>query len=423
MSELNETSMKRPVQQVLKRIFSILAALLGIGLILWLDSWFMNHSDMPSLSRDMGYGLLFVVGFLTSFHCVGMCGPLIVGYSAKSAAQGHKSHWAHLLYGIGKTLSYTAIGALFGAFGAVVAFTPYTQGAVGVAAGIFLILFGLHMLDWFPSLSHFRIKTPGFVMRFIGKEYRKHSNPFVIGLLNGLMIICGPLQAMYVMAAGTGSWTEGAVLLFFFGLGTLPLLMGFGFLTSLLSVNLTPKLLKASGAIVMALGAIMLNRGLAVTGTGMDFNTMLARASLHFSPVVAETQEFPTEQIIHMDVLRSGFSPNQFTLRKGIPVKWVIDGKELTACNNAIVVPQYGLEVKLQQGEQTVEFTPPESGVVPWSCWMGMIPGTFIVVDQAAVSAETEQGRAAVVYQTIRSNMVSAWHEVKLFFKNDQPDH
>ncbi|HBA67422.1 MAG TPA: hypothetical protein DCZ48_14860 [Methylococcaceae bacterium] len=75
--------MKRPVQQVLKRIFSILAALLGIGLILWLDSWFMNHSDMPSLSRDMGYGLLFVVGFLTSFHCVGMCGPLIVGYSAK----------------------------------------------------------------------------------------------------------------------------------------------------------------------------------------------------------------------------------------------------------------------------------------------------------------------------------------------------
>lgn len=423
MSELKQHSTHGLFPHLFKRIFFILLALFGIGVILWLDSWFMNHSDMPTLSRDMGYGLLFVVGFLTSFHCVGMCGPLIVGYSAKSAAQGHKSHWAHLLYGIGKTLSYTAIGALFGAFGAIVAFTPYTQGAVGVAAGIFLILFGLHMLDWFPSLSHFRIKTPGFVMRFIGKEYRKQSNPFMIGLLNGLMIICGPLQAMYVMAAGTGSWSEGGAILLFFGLGTLPLLMGFGFLTSLLSVNLTPKLLKASGAIVMALGAIMLNRGLAVTGTGMDFNTTLARLGQHFAPVVAETQALPTEQIIHMDVLRSGYSPNQFTLRKGIPVKWIIDGKELTACNNAIVVPQYGLEVKLQQGEQTVEFTPPESGVVPWSCWMGMIPGTFIVVEQTAGTAGIEQGRAAVLYQTLRRNMASVWHDVKLLFKDNSQDH
>ena len=107
------------------------------------------------------------------------------------------------LYGIGKTLSYTLIGALFGAFGSVVTFTPFAQGAVGIAAGVFLILFGLHMLEMFPALSHFQIRTPKFVIRFVGKAYRKHSNPFVIGLLNGMMIICGPLQTMYVMTAGT----------------------------------------------------------------------------------------------------------------------------------------------------------------------------------------------------------------------------
>ncbi|MCK9396129.1 MAG: sulfite exporter TauE/SafE family protein, partial [Methylobacter sp.] len=256
------------LRTVFRKIFAVALALLGIGIILWLDSWFMDHADTPKLSRDMSYGLLILVGFLTSFHCVGMCGPLILGYTAKNASSGHKSYTAHFLYGIGKTISYTAIGALFGAFGSIVAFTPYTQGAVGVAAGIFLILFGLHMLELFPALSHFQFKAPAFVMRFVGKEYRKHSNPFVIGLLNGLMIICGPLQAMYVMAAGTGHWLEGAAILFFFGIGTLPLLLGFGFLTSLLSANLTPKLLKASGVIVMVLGAIMLNRGLAVTGTG-----------------------------------------------------------------------------------------------------------------------------------------------------------
>ena len=368
---------------VLKKIAAVALALMGIGFILGLDSWFSNQAGMPKLSSDMGYGLLVLVGFLTSFHCVGMCGPLILGYVAKSATEGHKSYGAHLLYGLGKTLSYTVIGAMFGAFGAIVAFTPYAQGAVGMAAGIFLILFGLHMLEVFPALSHFQFKTPKFVMRFVGKEYRKHSNPFIIGLLNGLMIICGPLQAMYVMAAGTGSWTQGAAILFFFGIGTLPLLLGFGFLTSLLSANLTPKLLKASGLVVMILGAIMLNRGLAVTGTGADFNTLVARVAQKLSPIAAKNPSSDTEQTINMEVLKSGFFPHQFSLRKGIPVKWVIDGKELTQCNKVIVVPQYQLRIELKDGIQIIEFTPPESGVVPWSCWMGMIPGTFIVVDNA----------------------------------------
>ncbi len=400
---------------ILKKIAAVTLALLGIGLILWLDSWYMNHSDMPKLSRDMSYGLLVLIGFLTSFHCVGMCGPLIVGYTAKSAANGRKSYTTHFLYGIGKTLSYTLIGALFGAFGSIVAFTPFTQGAVGVAAGIFLILFGLHMLDVFPALSHFQIRTPKFIMRFIGKEYRKRSNPFVIGLLNGLMIICGPLQAMYVMAAGTGSWTQGAAILFFFGIGTLPLLLGFGFLTSLLSANLTPKLLKASGVIVMILGAIMLNRGLAVTGTGVDFNTLVARVSQKLAPAIAETPSCDTEQTIRMEVLKSKFSPNRFTLLKGVPVKWVIDGKEMNECNKVIVIPQYKMRIELKEGAQTIEFTPPESGVVPWSCWIGMIPGTFIVVDEASpkenkapVTKPAEQKYSAI--EAYRQRFI---HEVK----------
>jgi len=378
-------------RSALRRSALVVFAIIGIGFILWLDSWFMDHADMPKMGRDMNYGLLILVGFLTSFHCVGMCGPLILGYAAKNATKGYKSYSPHFLYGIGKTLSYTIIGAMFGAFGSIIAFTPYTQGIVGVAAGVFLFLFGLHMLDVFPVLSHFQLKTPAFVMRFVGKEYRKHSNPFYIGLLNGLMIICGPLQAMYVMAAGTSSWSEGAAILFFFGIGTLPLLLGFGFLTSMLSANLTPKLLKASGVVVMILGAIMLNRGLAVTGTGVDFNTLVARVSQMFSPSMAETPSCDAVQTINMDVLKKGYSPSQFTLRKGVPVKWVINGKELNECNKAIVVPQYGLDIKLQPGKQIIEFTPPEVGVVPWSCWMGMIPGTFIVVEN---TPELEEKKA-----------------------------
>jgi len=398
---------------IFRKFLTVGLALLGIALILWLDSWFIDHAGMPDLTGDVNFGLLFLIGFLTSFHCVGMCGPLILGYIAKNAKAGQHSHTAHVLYGAGKTLSYTSIGALFGAFGAIVAFTPFTQGVIGVAAGFFLVLFGIHMLEIFPALHHFQFKTPGFVMRFVGKEYRKHSNPFVIGLLNGLMIICGPLQAMYVMAAGSGSWSQGAAILFFFGLGTLPLLMGFGFLTSLLSANLTPKLLKASGVIVMALGVIMLNRGLSVTGSGWDFNTLVARVSLEFAPTGSEAPSCDNEQTIRMDVLKSRFAPNKFTLRKGIPVKWVIDVKELNECNKEIVVRDYGLDIKLQKGSQVVEFTPTEAGVVPWSCWMGMIPGTFIVVEdtQPAASQAADTATIPAAEETAAERLLRQFRE------------
>lgn len=412
---------------IIKKIVAITLALLGIALILWLDSWFMDHVDMPTLTGDVNFGLLILIGFLTSFHCVGMCGPLIVGYTTKSASAGQHSYLTHLLYGIGKTISYTTIGALFGAFGAIVAFTPYTQGMVGITAGLFLMLFGLHMLEVFPSLNHFQFRMPGLLMRFIGKEYRKHSNPFVIGLLNGLMIICGPLQAMYVMAAGTGSWSEGAATLFFFGIGTLPMLWGFGFLTSLLSGNLTPKLLKASGVIVMTLGVIMMNRGLAVTGSGIDFNTLVARVSQHLSPAAAESPACDTEQTINMEVLKTRFSPNKFTLRKGIPVKWVIDGKELNECNKAIVVPQYGLDIQLKPGIQVIKFTPAETGIVPWSCWMGMIPGTFIVVDDAQhpqdrqatepPTSETKQAAQETDQQRLIRQFQEKWQQIRTYFR------
>jgi len=406
---------------IIKKIAAVTLALLGIAFILWLDSWFMDHVDMPKFTGDVNFGLLILIGFLTSFHCVGMCGPLILGYIAKNASAGHHSHTAHFLYGIGKTISYTTIGALFGAFGSIVAFTPYTQGAVGVAAGLFLILFGLHMLEVFPALSHFQFKTPGFLIRFVGMEYRKHSNPFVIGLLNGLMIICGPLQAMYVMAAGTGSWSQGAAILFFFGIGTLPLLLGFGFLTSLISGNLTPKLLKASGVIVMALGVIMLNRGLAVTGTGVDFNTLIARVSQQLSPTMSESPSCDTEQTIKMDVVKAGFKPNKFTLRKDIPVKWVINAKELNECNKAIVVPKYGLKVEFKPGIQVIEFTPTETGVIPWSCWMGMIPGTFIVVEDPQSTGTQEPEPKQSVEEDEQQRLIrqfeEKWQQILTFFQ------
>jgi sulfite exporter TauE/SafE len=381
----------------LHKTFTILLILLGILLLLNLDVLLGGHSDLPMAGEQLSYALLFVAGLFTGFHCVGMCGALVVGYVVKSAADSGSKYFTHLYYGLGKLLSYTLIGGLFGALGAIITFTPFMRGLAGIGAGVFLLLFGLSTLNLFPSLSRFRIKTPDFVMKRLGKAYRSNSHPFAIGLLNGLMIICGPLQAMYIMAAGTGDPVEGGKMLFVFGLGTLPMMLGFGVLASALSRQFAPKIVRASGVIVIGLGALMLNRGLAMVGGGYDYHSVLARW-LPGSHEMAHGPAAPLEeQVIRMAVNGQGFVPSEFTLRKGVPVRWIIQGEELDYCNHRIVVPSLNLEFDVHPGENIVEFTPGQSGVVPWSCWMGMVHGTFMV-HETIQPAPTAPGPMAALH-------------------------
>jgi len=374
----------------------LIGLILGIIGILIAGYFVLNLTDgisFPEISQNMGYGLLFVVGLLTGFHCIAMCGGFIVSYTAKDAQEGRKSYKSHLMYGVGKTISYTIIGAAFGLLGSIITFTPLIRGFAGIIAGLFLIIFGINMLG-FNFLRKLRISTPSLINHFVNKNSKHNNSPLIIGLLNGLMIACGPLQAIYVMAAGTGSMIEGAKLLFIFGLGTLPVMLGFGFLTSVISSKMTHKILKASGMIVVLLGLIMVNRGLTLTGTGFDLDSLKSSVQ---SQDIQDNKAIEIQdgyQIIRMDVLSSGWSPNQFVLKKGIPVKWIINGKEITGCNNAIVVPKLNLNFDIKKGEQTIEFTPTESAIIPWSCWMGMIKGTFIVTDTGQVTQNQITGAA-----------------------------
>ena len=325
-----------------------------------------------------------------------MCGGFVVSYTTKGVKEGKKPHKMHLSYAIGKTLSYTVIGGIFGLLGSIIAFTPVMRGWAGILAGLFLVIFGLKMLNIFPALRKFKIKIPTSLKKFVRKEEKERSNsPLIIGLLNGLMIACGPLQAIYVMAAGTGSMVEGAKLLFAFGLGTLPVMLGFGYLTSIISKKATHKILKASGIIVIILGIIMINRGLSLTGSGYDYNSLIASSNTFIDYSGENTKGVSVlkdgYQEIRMEVNRYGWSPDKFLLKKDVPVKWIINGKELNGCNNAIQVPEYGLNFDIKKGEQVIEFTPTKTGTVSWSCWMGMIPGVFVVKDDVNVNnAETD---------------------------------
>lgn len=365
-----------------RSMLSIVLGLGGIALILLAGHW-AEEIRLPAFDQQLSYGLLFLLGLMTGFHCVGMCGGFVLGYTARNAARGrHSFAWSHLTYGFGKTLSYTIIGGLFGLLGSVIAFTPLLRGVVGVIAGVFLVLMGLGMVKVFPVIR-VGLRMPGWLRQFIRGQSRRHRSPLAIGLLNGLMVACGPLQAMYVMAAGTGSFVEGAKRLFIYGTGTLPILLGFGIMASLVSHRATEKILKLSGVFVMVIGLVMVNRGLILTGSGYDLTTLSAIARLELADWVqglrTERPSDPGFREIRMTVLKGGYRPDTFVLRQGVPVKWIIDGRELTPCNRHIVVPALDLDIELVEGEQTIEFIPNEAGVIPWSCWMGMLPGSFVV--------------------------------------------
>ena len=382
---------KKPLSSHLK------PAVLTLGLVVILFGGYQLAENtvgvgfFPEVGQATSLVLLFVLGLLTGFHCIGMCGGFVVSYTAKGTGKSRFFNiGSHLKYGSGKMISYTVIGAFFGLIGSIFIFTPMIRGLAAIFAGMFLMIYGLNMLNIFPALRRVRIPQPGFVSRLSASGNGKNG-PLKIGLLNGLMIACGPLQALYIYAAGTGNPVQGATALFAFGLGTLPILIGFGMFASFVSRSMTHKILKVSGIIVLVLGVVMINRGLALTGTGYDANTIFASVSALNAPGGNEyLLSADGYQEIHMEVNRYGWSPDRFVLKTWVPVRWIIDGKEINGCNNAIQVPKLGLKFDIKPGEQVIEFTPEQEGTIPFSCWMGMIPGVFIVKDDLDASNPVE---------------------------------
>lgn len=108
--------------------------------------------------------------------------------------------------------------------------------------------------------------------------------------------------------------------------------------------------------------------------------------------ITSNTEEVQT---ITMSVNRYGYSPNSFVLKKGVKVRWVINVNELRGCNREIIVRDYGLDIKLQEGENIVEFTPTKEGIVRWRYWMGMISGMFVVVNDTSDKAAVDKALAS----------------------------
>lgn len=336
--------------------------------------------DMNNMLKGATYFVLFIVGVLTSIHCVGMCGGIMLSQSLSNESRSKfQAIKPALLYNIGRVISYTVLGGVVGALGSILSLSIKTQAALQIFAGLFMIIMGFNMAG-FGLFRKLQIKLP---WSFCSVK-NKPKAPFMVGILNGLMP-CGPLQTMQLYALGTGSTAKGALSMFIFALGTVPLMLVFGSVSGLLSKGYTKKILKFSGVLVIILGLIMGNRGLSLAGVNFvpSIASLLPGNSQAVGSSGANISKATLKdgvQTINMTADGRGYTPNVLYVKKGVPVKWIIDGKQITSCNNAIVVPSLNIKQQLNNGENVIEFTPTDKDL-NFSCWMGMIRGVIKVVD------------------------------------------
>ena len=349
----------------------IVLALVGTFLLLDRFGGFAIFNYFPKAREGMGYATLLLIGLLTSVHCIGMCGGINLSQCINVAGDSKTERLRpSFLYNLGRVISYTVIGGIVGGIGSVISFIGMMRGAVALFAGVFMVIMGLNMLHLFPWLRRFGLKMP----KFLFKGLRGKSNsPLYVGLLNGLMP-CGPLQSMQLFALSTEDPIKGALSMLAFSLGTTPLMFTFGAMSTYLSKKFTEKLMIFSSILVILLGLGMLNTGFAMSGL-MGFGVEKSVTD-SFEPVVEDGV-----QIIKVEV--SSNSYEAFTVKRGIPVEvnFHVEEENLNGCNNAILIPEYNLQIALSPGDNIVKFTPSRTGTIPYSCWMGMIKSSITVVE------------------------------------------
>ena len=224
-------------------------------LLTWLLLGGSHHS--MELGNSAGFGAAFLLGLMTSPHCLGMCGGILLG----NCAQNRSPALASLAYNVGRILSYTAIGGIFGALGTVTAYSMSVKSMVFTMVGLAVILIGLNLWGLLPGLGALIASQPSFCQLPAQTQKRFAGRPLLIGLLTGLMP-CGSLYAMWLHAVSGGSAAYGAESMLAFALGTAPLLFLFGALGALIPKKWNKYFLKASAVLVTAMGLKMLITGL-----------------------------------------------------------------------------------------------------------------------------------------------------------------
>ncbi len=219
----------------------------------------MKLNAVPEAYDGAPVRYIFVIGLLTGTHCIAMCGGILLSQSTGGSALA-----ASACYNAGRVGSYTVMGAAFGALGMVITYTMQTKSLVFTMVGILVALIGINMWGLLPGLRALMPQQSSFCSVTAGRK-RLAARPLIVGLLTGVMP-CGSMYAMWLLAMSSGSMGKGALIMLAFSLGTVPLMLLFGSLGSLIPKKSLKYMIKLSAVLMTAFGVKMLIGGLKMAG-------------------------------------------------------------------------------------------------------------------------------------------------------------
>ncbi len=205
----------------------------------------------------------FVLGFLGSLHCIGMCGPIAFALPLKNSSVGYRIVGA-LTYNFGRIVTYSLLGFVFGFFGQGIK-TASSQQFLSILIGSILILGVLIPSKWLNNLSptSFVYQQIAFVKQKLGALLKSSSlhNLWFIGFLNGFLP-CGLVYTAIGSAIALGDVYKSIWFMAAFGLGTLPLMFLATQLASVVSVSIRNKIRKFFPILIIIIGVLFILRGL-----------------------------------------------------------------------------------------------------------------------------------------------------------------
>lgn len=210
-----------------------------------------------------------VLGLAGSFHCIGMCGPIAfvlpVDRSSKS-----KLIFQTILYHLGRIITYSLIGLLFGFIGKGLYFAGFQQ-RLSILMGVVMIVIVIIPASLFNKYNFSKplYKIIGKVKQKLGSYLTKKSNKalFLIGFFNGFLP-CGLVYMALLGSISTGNALNGSLYMAIFGIGTIPLMTGAIFLGNFVNLSLRNKIQKAIPVFVVIIGLLFILRGL---GLGIPY--------------------------------------------------------------------------------------------------------------------------------------------------------
>ena len=364
---------------------------LGVA-FLFLVAFFLILKGLGLFDINLGsdlskpsWGLIILIGLVAGFStCMALVGGLSLGISTKFIENNPKASSSekfrpHLFFIAGRIISYAILGGLLGLLGTVFKLSSFTNSILIALVGVVMLIMGLQLIEIFPRLSRFKFTLPKSVAKTLGfsgktKKY-SHKNAAIIGALT-FFLPCGFTQSMQLYAVSTGSFWSGALIMGLFAIGTAPGLLSIGGLTSLVKGKFKARFFKVAGIAVIFFALFNLSNAYTLVSLSLGgFSNNATKIS--DQNVVMENGV----QVIHMTEGNDGYFPNKFSIKKGVPVKWIIEAEAPYSCASALIVPKLNISKNLEAGENIIEFTPKQTGKIPFSCSMGMYTGVFNVYD------------------------------------------